>query len=105
MSTLDDLKNQFALVKDAAGALRDHMFAPTMGTRIVEDASLTVLSEDWSRVRSPARAKRRRKAGHPQRIRVVTVPNPDAFQMGDQIFMHPDTARLFRAATELADAE
>jgi hypothetical protein len=29
------------------------------------------LAEDWSQVRSPGRARRRRKQGHPQNIRLV----------------------------------
>jgi len=38
------------------------------GFKIIEDASLTFFEEDWSEVRSRARAERRRKRGFPQRI-------------------------------------
>jgi hypothetical protein len=39
-----------------------------IGVRIIEDRSLVDYVEDWSKVRSPARARRRRKLGFPQNI-------------------------------------
>lgn len=45
--------------------------------------------EDWSKVRSHSRARRRLKAGHKQRIRVYYEPNPNAVVFGDSILIHP----------------
>lgn len=44
--------------------------------------------EDWSKVRSHGRARRRRKK-HPQRIRVYYTPSKTIYRMGDTIFCHP----------------
>lgn len=65
-----------------------------LGLRIVENDMLVKTSEDWSGVRSPGRARRRR-AKHRQNIRIVGVP-ADPVQMGDTIFMHPATAQRLR---------
>jgi hypothetical protein len=67
------------------------------GLRIIEDASLVDLVEDWSQVRSPARARRRR-AKYPQRIRVYYKPKPDVFVIEAQgvMVMHPEIAKELR---------
>ncbi len=67
------------------------------GLQIVEDASLVDMIEDWSRVRSPGRARRRRRQGHPQNIRMVAVPWQQVIFFGDKLFMHPEIARQLRA--------
>ena len=73
-------------------------FDAYMGLRIIESPSLTLPPrEDWSQVRSPGRARRRRRQGHPQRIRIIIDPNPNALVMGDTVVMHPATAARFRA--------
>lgn len=69
--------------------------AMTLGLRIVENDMLVKTSEDWSDVRSPGRARRRR-AKHRQNIRIVGVP-ADPIQIGDTIFMHPATMASLRA--------
>ena len=67
------------------------------GLRIIEDATLTDLVEDWSQVRSPARARRRR-AKYPQRILFYYKPKPDVFVIEAQgvMVMHPEIARELR---------
>jgi len=68
------------------------------GLRIVESAALTIGPfEDWSAVRSPGRARRRR-AKHPQRIRYYFKPDPQVYVMGDTVVMHPVTAAAVRKA-------
>lgn len=64
------------------------------GIQIIESPYLTELIEDWSRVRSPSRAIRRRKRGFKQNIEYRQVPSPNACVMSSgKIIMHPDTAR------------
>lgn len=64
--------------------------------RIIEDRHMEEAAEDWSEVRSPSRAARRRRRGHRQRIRFIMRPKPDVYRMGDALIMHPDTARSLR---------
>jgi hypothetical protein len=69
------------------------------GMRIVEDATMVVPTgeEDWSRVRSPARARRRR-AKHRQNIRPVYRPSDEILYLTAEgvMVMHPATADLLR---------
>lgn len=70
------------------------------GMRIIQDRYMVDMVEDWSRVRSPARAARRRKRGFRQNIDYREVPKPDAFRVGNTLVMHPETAKvLFARAT------
>lgn len=62
------------------------------GLQIIESRLMVEAAEDWSEVRSPARAKRRRWK-HPQRIRFYSKPRKDFLKMGNTIVCHPDTAR------------
>lgn len=73
--------------------------------RIIENATLVEpkrdksgnVVEDWSRVRSPGRAARRRRQGHRQNITIVMVPMSVAYRIGtDTIVMHPEMARALR---------
>jgi hypothetical protein len=66
------------------------------GLDIYENELLTVTREDWSQVRSKARAIRRRKRGFPQRVRTLVVPDPKAYRMGNKVYMHPQTFRMLR---------
>lgn len=69
------------------------------GVRIVESRALYDLVDDWSRVRSPGRARRRLKRGYRQNIVTVQVPKPDGYSLdGRTIHMHPVTAAKFYAA-------
>lgn len=71
--------------------------------RIIESLLMVEPYEDWSRVRSPARAARRRKK-HRQNIVTRNKPRRDALQMPDgSLVMHPEMARLLRA--RLAEQE
>jgi hypothetical protein len=61
--------------------------------RIIEDRNLTKTIEDWSGCRSPSRARRRRRQGHPQRMVYRQVPDPSVYYIDDALVMHPETAR------------
>lgn len=66
---------------------------------IFENICLTVPGpEDWSRVRSPGRARRRRRRGFRQNIVVPQLPDPQIYKIGHQLIMHPEMARKLRAA-------
>lgn len=70
------------------------------GLRIVESVLMVDRHEDWSRVRSPSRARRRMKYGHPQNIRYYDVPKKEALQMGGTLVMHPLMAAKLRRAVQ-----
>ena len=61
------------------------------GMKVVLSPHLTRMVEDWSGVRSPARARRRRRQGHKQRIAYVTRDMAHAFVMNGTLFVGPDT--------------
>lgn len=65
------------------------------GVRIIADINMVDPIEDWSEVRSHARAKRRRKRGFPQRIKTRYVPKKHAYAMhgGRTLVMHPELAK------------
>lgn len=76
---------------------RDFKTVPTFcGLRVVETITMTHTIEDWSRVRSPARARRRRKRGFSQNIIVRQVPRPDCVVMNGTIYIHPETMTRLR---------
>lgn len=56
--------------------------------------------EDWSKVRSPSRAARRRRQGHPQRIVIRREPLREILYVESQgaMFMHPVVLAEFRVA-------
>jgi len=66
------------------------------GLQIIEDRHMVDIVEDWSDVRSPSRAARRRKRGFPQRIRIMEVPKKEAYRMGNKVVMHPVRAMELR---------
>lgn len=66
------------------------------GLDIFENELLTITVEDWSNVRSPSRAKRRRKRGFPQRVKTEVRPDPKAYRIGSRIYMHPAMLRIMR---------
>lgn len=53
--------------------------------------------EDWSEVRSPSRAARRRRQGHPQRIRMVEIPKREIRMVDGVMYAHPVVAAEIRA--------
>jgi len=63
------------------------------GMPVYPDQFMTVPFEDWSKVRSPARARRRMKRGHRQKIKYLQVPNPDVVVIGGRIHGHPETIK------------
>lgn len=54
-----------------------------------------VVGEDWSGVRSPGRARRRRKK-HRQNIKPLYAPKKEALRYGDTLIMHPAVAAQLR---------
>lgn len=69
-----------------------------MGMPVIESVHMTIGPfEDWSKVRSPSRAKRRLKLGHKQNINIYHSPNPDVMQMANGTFVgHPATIAKLR---------
>lgn len=69
--------------------------------RIIESLAMVDQVEDWSRVRSPGRARRRRRK-YPQNIRIVEVPKKHALSAdgGRTLIMHPEMARELRRAID-----
>ena len=65
--------------------------ASHMGLPVVTNWELTVTVEDWSRVRSPGRARRRAKQGHRQNWTVKRMPDPKIYQIQGRMHMHPHT--------------
>lgn len=76
-----------------------NMFGQSIfGTRVVENADLVEYAgEDWSGVRSPGRARRRRKK-HRQNIKALYVPQEKFYQIDGVIYCHPVIAARLRAA-------
>lgn len=72
-----------------------------IGMKIIEDRNTVESVEDWSRVRSPSRARRRLRYGHKQNIDIKHVPRKEAFKIGDTLVMHPIMAAEMRR--QLAD--
>ena len=64
-----------------------------MGYPIIESYAMTESVEDWSRCRSPSRAMRRRRQGHPQNVVYVERPKPDVLFFQGKIYVHPETLR------------
>ncbi len=65
--------------------------------RIIETLDAVERCEDWSKVRSPGRARRRQRYGHRQNVRIVL--KPAAYQMGATMFVHPLIAAELRRQT------
>lgn len=70
-----------------------------MGLQIIENPMLTKTIEDWSRVRSPGRARRRRWK-HKQNIKIVTVPRDEFYMTGEFVICHPAKVRELRKALQ-----
>lgn len=73
-----------------------------IGMKIIETLDAVERCEDWSKVRSQSRARRRQRRGHRQNVRIVL--KPAAYQAGATMFVHPViAAELRRQAIELRD--
>lgn len=60
------------------------------GMQVILDRGMVhQIGEDWSDCRSPSRAKRRRRQGHPQRMRPVLAPDEEIMQIFGTLKMHP----------------
>lgn len=71
----------------------------------VNDALMSKTIEDWSKVRSPARANRRLKRSYKQNISFRIIPKDDIIVLKDQnlMIMHSQTLRKFQ--NEIAKRE
>lgn len=75
-----------------------------MGVQIVEDANMVeVVGEDWSNVRSPPRARRRRLK-HRQNILPLYAPLQRYYNIGNRIYCHPVMAAKLMAAANVRSA-
>jgi hypothetical protein len=77
------------------------------GMRVITDETLKDhVGWDFSRCRSPSRAKRRFKrfGARSKMVREITRAKPDAYRVGDMFVMHPDVWRELQRRTNLADA-
>lgn len=84
--------------------MRLSVYPSYAGVEIVESDTLVETVEDWSRVRSPSRARRRLAQGHKQNIRTVTRPRRDALMVGGKLYVHPAlAAEITRRMSEQFD--
>lgn len=61
-----------------------------MGLKIItDDKTMINTHEDWSNVRSPGRARRRRKRGFKQNIVVTHSVKQEIYRVNDTLIMHP----------------
>ena len=74
------------------------------GIKIIEVPEMVeVIGEDWSKVRSHPRARRRRKK-HRQNIRPLYAPMKNFIRTPDGTFCHPAmAAKLFKAIAKGGD--
>ena len=82
-----------------------HDFSHLRGFRIIEDSGLVDTTEDWSKVRSPSRAIRRRRQGHRQNIKILGTPKTEVFVFGNTAVMHPIMAAKLKAALNVQKAQ
>lgn len=81
--------------------ISSNLLLPALGgLRLIESAQMVDGPfEDWSDVRAPSRAARRRKMGHKQRIRFFYKPKPSFLKLPDGTLVgHPETVSRLRAA-------
>ena len=66
--------------------------------RIIEDDKMVDVIEDWSGVRAPSRAARRRRQGHRQNIKFFGTSKKEAVSIdgGRTMIMHPAMAHALR---------
>lgn len=93
MDALDMLQQ----MKASLDAIARRAPTPHVTGELVECAWLVDRTEDWSEVRSPSRAARRRQQGHPQRIRIVETPRREVLVIKGVMYAHPVVAAQIRA--------
>lgn len=79
------------IMTDIRRAMETMPIAPKPIT-LIPSKHMVDTQEDWSQVRSPGRARRRRKQGHRQNIRYVIVPKSEMYHDAStgKIIGHPD---------------
>lgn len=82
-------------------SLRDFTLPIGHGVRAIPEPSMETVKEDWSKVRSPGRAARRRPK-HPQKIKVTRKPKNEAvIELCDGIaHVHPQRVGALRDRIE-----
>ena len=80
--------------------MRDFPLGVFGALRIVGSDQLADTKEDWSKVRSPGRAARRRKRGHKQRITTKITPRDEAIidRSSGTVFVHPSKLASLKEA-------
>lgn len=71
-------------------------FRQTLGVKVIESPEAYEVQEDWSRVRSPGRAARRRRCGHRQNIALTHKPLCFSINDGRTLIVHPQIAVQLR---------
>lgn len=95
--TLDVLEGMITAAKAIATAQRPLQF--------IASSYLTITKEDWSKVRSIGRAKRRRSKGLPQKIAFAVMPDPKLYRTADgYTYGHPMTIKALQDALGFANA-
>lgn len=107
--TLSALSESLVALTQAAGeklpSWPSQMFGPADGTLygmpyyLSERITEPVPDGDWTRCRSPARARRRLRYGFPQHV-IWERPSRSCYVYDGRIFMHPHTAALIRREFE-----
>ena len=95
-SNMADDESTLTLEK-LTSAMSEMKVAPQL-PRIIESDAMVDIVEDWSKCRSPSRAKRREKRGPRFRQRVIRVyvPKKESLMIGGNLYMHPVTAMEMR---------
>lgn len=95
----DPSPDMMSTIREMASRVEVQSTRTVDAVRILEDPLMVVSREDWSDVRSPSRAARRRRQGHPQRIRYVVQPMREVWTIdgGNTLVMHPSLAEELRA--------
>lgn len=73
--------------------------------KIIESLDMIDIYEDWSRVRSPSRAARRRRQGHKQNIIIRGTPKKYGIKLenGD-VMVHPLFAARLRTLQQMTQS-
>lgn len=66
----------------------------------INDVLMSKTIEDWSKVRSPSRAKRRMKYGHKQNVVYRIVPREEVLVIDNKYFMHTQIYLKFKKQIE-----
>jgi hypothetical protein len=99
-ATLKDVQRQMQSLDRWQGVLADVDYGPIeqramahasyAGMPVTLDINMTDSVIDWSRVRSPSRARRRQRNGKRKHWPMKYVAKQEVFKVGNRIIMHPE---------------